>query len=128
MEKRFEVIKQPNGAFIWDNMHNENIDYDQICQLLNGIPYDIKEGGDDLSIGIVFGGYLDQHSRLMDRKELNRRIHGLQAKNEQLEKELFQQRFNNEHNLSIDGVISDKIINQEKELIELRWRIEGLEK
>lgn len=33
-----------------------------------------------------------------------------------LERELYQQRFNNEHNLSIDGVIVDKIIALEKQL------------
>ena len=69
-----------------------------------------------LHIGIVMGGYLDQHNRLMDRTELNKRIHGLQKLVTQLNQDLFQQRFNNKHNLSIDGVISNKIMTQEQKL------------
>jgi len=70
----------------------------------------------NLSIGIVLGGYLDQHNHLMDRKELNRRIYGLQKLVTELNQDLFQQRFNNKHNLSIDGVISNKIMTQEQKL------------
>jgi hypothetical protein len=69
-----------------------------------------------LSIGIVLGGYLDQSNHLMDRKELNRRISGLQKLVTKLNQDLFQQRFNNKHNLSIDGVISNKIMTQEQKL------------
>jgi hypothetical protein len=69
-----------------------------------------------LSIGIVLGGYLDENHRLMDRKELNKRISGLQKLVTELNQALFQQRFNNKHNLSIDGVISNKIMTQEQKL------------
>lgn len=48
-----------------------------------------------------------------------------------LEKELHQQKFNNKHNLSIDGEVSKKIEELEKEVQELKeykWKYESLSK